>query len=206
MDKDIDICALTQTWIKPDDDWTCKEVTPPGYDNFNHPQLDGRKGGGIALLYKSHLQVLDYNNKDNLETMEYSSYQLRLGNRNLNLLVIYQLPTSSIINFGHELTTLIETNILTKRSDPLLIGDFNIHTDIPEDSDTINFKDLLDGLNLKNYINFPTHKSHHTLNLILTDADSNLIYSVERGFMLLDHYFTHCLLQDQLQKLSDTGN
>ena len=40
-------------------------------------------------MYKSHLQVLDYNDKDNLETMEYSSYQLRLGNRNLNLLVIY---------------------------------------------------------------------------------------------------------------------
>ena len=53
MDKDIDICALTETWIKPDDDWTCKEVTPPGYHYFNHPQLDGRKGGGTALLYKS---------------------------------------------------------------------------------------------------------------------------------------------------------
>ena len=119
--------------------------------------------------------------------MEYSSYQLRLGNRNLNLLVIYQLPTSSIINFGHELTTLIKTNILTKRGNSLLIGNFNIHTDIPEDSDTINFKDLLDGLNLKNYIDFPTHKSHHTLDLILTDADSNLIHSVEMGFMLLDH-------------------
>ena len=111
--------------------------------------------------------------------MEYSSYQLRLRNRNLNLLVIYRLPTSSVINFGHELTTLIETNILTNRGDPLLIGNFNIHTDIPEDSDTINFNDLLDGLNLKNYIDFPTHRSHHTLNLILTDADSNLIHSVE---------------------------
>ena len=43
MDKDIDICTLTETWIKPDDDWTCKEVTPPGYDYFNHPWLDGRK-------------------------------------------------------------------------------------------------------------------------------------------------------------------
>ena len=195
MDNDIDICVLTETWIKPEDDWTCKEVTPPGYHYFNHPRLDGRKGGGTALLYKSQLRVLDYNDKNNLETMEYSSYQLRLGNRNLNLLVIYRLPTSSVINFGHELTTLIETNILNNRGDPLLIGDFNIHTDIPEDSDTINFNDLLDGLNLKNYIDFPTHRSHHTLDLILTDADSNLIHSVEQGFMLSDHYFIHCLLQ-----------
>ena len=99
MDNDIDICALTETWIKPEDDWTCKEVTPPGYHYFNDPLLDGRKGGGTALLYKSELRVLDYNDKNNLETMEYSSYQLRLGNRNLNLLVIYQLPTSSVINF-----------------------------------------------------------------------------------------------------------
>ena len=36
MDKNIDICTLTETWIKPDDDWTCKEVTPPGYDYFNN--------------------------------------------------------------------------------------------------------------------------------------------------------------------------
>ena len=127
--------------------------------------------------------------------MEYSSYQLRLRNRNLNLLVIYRLPTSSVINFGHELTTLIETNILNNRGDPLLTGDFNIHTDIPDDSDTINFNDFLDGLNLKNYIDFPTHRSHHTLDLILTDANSNLIHSVEQGFMLSDHYFIHCLLQ-----------
>ena len=49
-------------------------------------------GGGTALLYKSQLRILDYNDKDNLETMEYSSYQLRLGNRKLNLLVIYRLP------------------------------------------------------------------------------------------------------------------
>ena len=55
MDNDIDICALTEMWIKPEDDWTCKEVTPPGYHYFNHPRLDGRKGGGTALLYKSQL-------------------------------------------------------------------------------------------------------------------------------------------------------
>ena len=195
MDKDIDICTLTETWIKPDDNWTCKEVTPPGYNYFNHPRLDGRKGGGTALLYKSHLRVLDYNDKDNLETMEYSSYQLRLGNRNLNLLVIYRLPSSSVINFGHKLTILIETNILTKRGDPSLIGDFNIHTDIPEDSDTINFKDLLDSLNLKKLHRFSSTQVPSYSRSILTDADSNLIHSVERCFMLSDHYFTHCLLQ-----------
>ena len=55
MDKDIDICTLTETWIKPDDDWTCREVTPPGYDYFNHPRLDGRRGRRYCTLVQESL-------------------------------------------------------------------------------------------------------------------------------------------------------
>ena len=43
--------------------------------------------------------------------------------------------------------------------------------DTPTESDVIIFNDLLDNLNMENGITFLTHKSQHTLDLIIGDRN-----------------------------------
>ena len=63
-------------------------------------------------------------------TMEYSSYKIQPPYReeNLNLHVIYRLPSSSVIVFCHELLEIIEQEI-NETCITLYIGNFNIHMD-----------------------------------------------------------------------------
>ena len=71
----------------------------------------------------------------------------------------------------------------------MLIGNLNIHMDDKADPGTVTFTNFLDSLGLVNHTLFPTHVSGHTLDLIITQEDSNDILSVVRGHMLLDHHF-----------------
>ena len=59
------------------------------------------------------------------------------------------------------------------------------------ESNVIIFNDLLDSMNMKNRITFSTHKSLHTLDLIIKDRNENLLYNLERGHQFSDHNFIH---------------
>ena len=44
VDKNIDICAITETWIKKDDiDMVTREIPLPGYNILSQPCMDGRR-------------------------------------------------------------------------------------------------------------------------------------------------------------------
>ena len=57
QDEKIDMCAVTRTWLKPNDIIHPKEIAPPGYDILSKPRSDGRLGGGVALVFKSSMKV-----------------------------------------------------------------------------------------------------------------------------------------------------
>ena len=120
--------------------------------------------------------------------MEYSSYKIKTSYReeNLNLHVIYRLLSCSVIVFCNELLETIEQEI-NEICNTLYISNLNIHMDSPHHLDTITFHDFLQSFNLKNLITEATHKSQHTLNLIITDKSSNTALKPELGHMLSDH-------------------
>lgn len=53
VDKNIDILALTETWLKPDEcsDYIIRDISPIGYDFVHTPRPNGY-GGGVGLLYR----------------------------------------------------------------------------------------------------------------------------------------------------------
>ena len=50
------MCAITETWLKPDDVIHPKEIVQPGHDILSKPRSDGSLGRGVALVYKSSMK------------------------------------------------------------------------------------------------------------------------------------------------------
>ena len=193
----MDICGITETWIKQDDiEATTREIAPSGYKILSSPRSTGQQGGGIALVYRDHYNVKQLGKLTNTDanTMKYQGYHMRFDNISINLYIIYQLPSSSVIQFCNELSLILESDLDLATDKTVFVGDFNIHTDNCQDMDTISFLDTINRFNLQNLVTFPTHVKQHHLDLILDDPNNLLVHNVEPGMFLSDHCFIHCQL------------
>ena len=66
----IDLCAIMETWLKPDNDDIAKAVPPLGYILLLQPRQDGQRGGGNAIVSKSYLNIEEDKDKLEHQTME----------------------------------------------------------------------------------------------------------------------------------------
>ena len=189
------ICALTETWLPNDEtDLRYKEVPPKGYDIISRPCPTTKKGGGVAVIYKSNLSVKVAPPTNNIsEVMEHIDLTMNFKGLVVNLYVIYRFPNTSVIQFCDELSELLEENIVSDHGVLLLTGNFNIHMDNLQNPDTIIFSDFLESFGLINFVDFPTHQSRHMLDLFITHQ-SSIIKSVSQGEFFSDHCFINALL------------
>ena len=157
LDEKIDLCAITETWLKPDDVVHPDEIVPPGYDILSKPRCDGRQGGGVALAYKSSIKVNNITFTNQPTSLVYMNVHVKFKNKILNFYIIYRYPNTSVLQFTKTLANILETNILSNHGELILTGDFNIHMDKPHLSNTVLFNDLLESFNLANRVTFPTH-------------------------------------------------
>ena len=195
-DNKVDICAITETWIKKDSiEAITKEVPPLGYKIFSKPRTTGKNDGGLALVYKDYLTVNELITENHaFNTMEIQGYHIRLDHILINLYATYRIPRTSIISFCDEFSQVLEEDIAKSADKTLLVGDFNIHVDDSSDSDTITFMDLLDSYNMLNKVTFPTHVKHHSLDLVMEDGNNTVVMNVKEGLFLSDHCFVHSTL------------
>ena len=75
-----------------------------------------------------------------------------------------------------------------------MLGDFNIHVDTPNKWDAKRFLMSIETAGLYQHIHVPTHKDGHTLDLVLTRPEDNLVKCTSVGPRTSDHHFTHCTL------------
>ena len=85
-----------------------------------------------------------------------------------------------------------------------MIGDFNIHMDSRDNSDTIIFNDFLESFGLENRVNFVTHTLDHSLDLCITKKNNTLIkdmliQDITKEHLHLDHHFVHMAINIQRQ-------
>ena len=81
---------------------------------------------------------------------------------------------------------LLKTNI-NSSGELMLLGDFNIAVNKAFDAKPATFLDILDSFNLVNKVDKPTHRLSNTLNLIIHDADSNIIPRIKVDRLFSDH-------------------
>ena len=76
--------------------------------------------------------------------------------------------------FLEEFSVYLESVIISSK--PLLIvGDFNLHVNIPSDPNASKFLDLLSSMGLDQHVDKPAHVSGNTLDLIITRCSDSLV-------------------------------
>ena len=174
------------------------EITLPGYKLFQYPRV-GRTGGGIALLLK---ETVDARKVDSGEhrSFEFGEWILKYGSSKLRVVVIYRIPYSaahpvSTSVFLNEFPAYLESVVMSP--EPLLItGDFNIHVNVPGDSDATRFQELLSSMGLKQQVEKPTHISGHMLDLFITRCSDSLLSAKPiADFLFYDHITVLCDLE-----------
>ena len=104
LDEDVDICAVTEIWLKQDpNDDTVKDVPPTTYKIVSTPRSDGRMGGGIALVFKEHLSITQLAAQEGLTPMEHNAFNLHLQHTTITIHVIYRYPNTSTLIFAMNL-------------------------------------------------------------------------------------------------------
>lgn len=176
-DHSLDILALTETWLSPNTlPSTLNSLTPPSYSILHSPRLSG-KGGGLALIYRSHLKI------QIVSIPQFSSFEsfcvrFSISSTSYTILTIYRPPLTSKSLFNSELSTLLE-DLASHPSELIITGDFNIHIDDQNSSSTSSFLTLLDTFGLSQLVSFPTHISGHTLDLLITRTASNIVSEID---------------------------
>lgn len=69
----------------------------------------------------------------------------------------------------------------------IIVGDFNLHVDTPSRSHVSHFLTTLDNAGFHQHVSGPTHKHGHTLDLVLSRLEDNLVTSCTVGSLLSDH-------------------
>ena len=77
IEHNLDVCALTETWMKEGDDTTAMQLCPDGYSSVSILRA-GRIGGGIAIVHNSDI-TLRSKTIYNYQTMECEDFCLTLG-------------------------------------------------------------------------------------------------------------------------------
>ncbi|XP_072039338.1 uncharacterized protein [Amphiura filiformis] len=198
LEGDVDILFLVETWLFSEEYAVIQELKPMGYSFLNFSRGSKTRGGGIGILYKSTLNLTITVTEWDTKLFEHCCVtDLQSG---LRFICIYR-PPPSVVNkyrtsdFINEFDNFIN-DVTTMPNKLLILGDFNIHVNIPTKSEVRNFQNSLSTAGFQQHISCPTHESGNTLDLLISRADDNIVvnYSVKES-LLSKHHFVKCTLR-----------
>ncbi|XP_051248566.1 uncharacterized protein LOC127358986 [Dicentrarchus labrax] len=155
-DYDIDLLCLTETWLSHEEYVSLNESTPPSHINTHIPRGTGR-GGGVAAIYDSSV-LMDPKPKLNYNSFE--SLVLSLSHPNWKTLqpvlfvIVYRAP-GPYSDFISEFSEFLSSLVL-KSDKVIIVGDFNIHVDVNNDSLSKAFISLIDSIGFCQFSLFST--------------------------------------------------
>jgi len=87
------------------------------------------------------------------------------------LLVVYRPGSQAVTDEFFDELQLVLTSIQSTAHETVIVGDFNVHVDVPTDSVAQQLNDVLADHGLRQHVDVATHDRGHTLDLVVT-ADS----------------------------------
>ena len=197
IDNALDLCVITETWLKGDDrdSVILAELQPQGYKTVHAPRKS--RGGEVAIMHKDSITITSskqcsFHSFESLECLMHTTPTVRL-------ITIYRPPPSranghTFKNFMDEISTYFEALVIST-GQLLILGDFNVHIDNKQDREGVEFLNLVESFGLKQHVTQATHRSGHTLDLVLTRTQDPLIPCVTvKDCCLSDHFPVFCHL------------
>jgi hypothetical protein len=205
VSNDFDLCALTETWLGSSIDNICiSELVPAGYSFEHVPRCGSKRGGGIGLIYKSSITVTvaKSNPTHKFDHFELMDCSLNINGYVLKLAIVYRPPPSTKNGLKTSVFLTEEwpaflSEYTTFEKDVIIVGDLNFHLDVPNDNDAKAFTGILDSCGMMQYVNEPTHVRGHTLDVIITRDNTNLVSDItvldpglcdDKGNIKRDHF------------------
>jgi len=136
ISRDVDIMALTETCLGHDNDkQILHDLVPLGYNILQVSRSSGRRGGCVALFFKSNLRVKSVKT-NSFDQFEHMHCTVVFKDTCVDLFVVYRPPPSranglKTSDFFDDWSVFLEAQILNSR-DILITGDFNLHLDVPD--------------------------------------------------------------------------
>ena len=198
-EQNIDLLAITETWLKDTDSHVISECTPTGYSICHTPRITS-SGGGVALVYKSSMKLSSW------KPLHFNSFEATLATLlyhgiSIKLVILYRPPPnkknrSTTQQFLSEFGNLLE-QFSSCDSHLFIVGDFNLHIDNPQNTDTKKFTLAIDSCGLKQWVQSSTHIHGHILDLLITNSDSVVDSISISPPTLSDHSPVHAKLKLQ---------
>ena len=189
---------ITESWLKSKgDEAIIKAAAPTGYVLKSYPRLRGR-GGGIAIIYRSYFKIDSVRTLDqNTASLESAAVVLHHRGMSTHFICLYHPPPSkknkaTPSSFIDEFKILLET-IDISCSNPIIVGDFNVHFDDKNDANTKRVTQLLQDHNFQQCNNYATHKSGHILDWVIARTQSDQIKKIQvQDKAMSDHHVILC--------------
>lgn len=190
IDSESDVIFVTETWMPDDINDITATIKSYGYNLSHNRRKDREKtiGGGVGIMLKNTIECKHMSSKQ-YSSFEHTIVKLKTkSNPRVTLISIYRLLFIPTNVFLEELIMLLETFSASSETF-ILAGDVNIHLDDEDDTYTKQFNEIMEMFNLVQHVNFPTHKLGHTIDVVITHADSPIIKNIKPNHIdLSDHY------------------
>ena len=135
----------------------------------------GTNHGGIVVFHQTSYRVgIDL---PNLVTMEALGLRITSGSSTIVLIAIYRTGTINDL-FFEEFERVIEAAAATNCR-VIVVGDFNIHMDVIDDTSAVRFRRVLVSCGLQQHVTVATHNAGHTLDLVISDDLCDELDSLE---------------------------
>lgn len=178
-DNNIDILALTETWLGTSVDKTVLSELLPKTHKIHSVSRQKQRGGGVAIVYNKNLNIEVVKQPTVFTHFELLECILHSKDYRCRLCVIYRPPVSKsnkfkLSTFYEEWSDLLD-QLVVKPEDIVITGDLNFHVDDSRDKDAQKFLQILSEHGLVQLVNGPTHVHGHTLDVFITREQSSVI-------------------------------
>ncbi|XP_072022447.1 uncharacterized protein [Amphiura filiformis] len=178
----LDIFAVTETWFTGGvkDHRTLADIgnTLPNF-KLHHVPRTFKRAGGVGVLIRDGVSF-NINDSPTYKAFEHMDVTVQSNSTSMRLVVIYRPPENSenqltFRMFLDDFSTLLESLVVIQNL--LIIGDLNVHVDDTDDREAALFSNLLELSGLQQHITGPTDEKGHTLDLIISRKDDDLVMS-----------------------------
>ena len=206
--NECDLFSLTETWlskgVSPDlnpNRVTLAGALPEGYMLEHAPRKDGRKGGGVGMIYSEQINVEKQEISKKYNQFELLTISVRFKASKVNIAIVYR-PSPSKKNklklrlFWNQWTDFL-SSYTTRTQEFIILGDLNFHLDNLQNASTKKFNKILSEFGLSQHINEPTHAKGHTLDVLITSLESKVTENLtvkDLGFIT----DSNCPIKDHL--------